>query len=230
VHKNAEIAGGDLSEDGKYFIVEYFIGEKMSELVLFDVLAKKPLWVKRFEDETIYDMAVSPQGNYVAVGTRTDNREYFIYVYSTQGSQIISKEIGYGGNYYVAFSDDERFLIAGSSKGNIYAFSIETKKLSWSYSTGDKNIGFLNFNASSGFIATSVITKNPTGGSDSEFPRYLYVFDNAGNLLLKRKFTDHGIDRWDEGQKVELRNSGSKIRVTLNDKLYEFENEFAKGK
>ncbi len=131
VYESAESAGGYLSEDGKYFVVEYNDWEKPDELVLFDVLARNPLSVKSFEDEMIEDIAVSAQGNFVAVGTRNaEKREYLLYLLNGQGDLLIREKLEYRANYYIAFSADERLLIAGSNKGYLYAFSVETRTLS----------------------------------------------------------------------------------------------------
>jgi WD40 repeat protein len=232
VDERAEISGGYLSEDGKCLIVKYMIwqgpDEFVFELVLFDVIAKKPLWVKRFEEETIYDIAVSIQGNFSLIMACNEKKECFMYVFDRQGNRVLTQQSERIGNFVFDFSSDEKYMAAASSKGEIYLFDIDSRKLLWKYSASDENLGFLDADISTGFVATSVTTKNPKNRNDGSLPRYLYVFDYQGNLILSKKFTGHGLNRWGEGLKVNLDNSGKKVRVMLKEKLYEFENEFAR--
>jgi hypothetical protein len=229
VNEESEIAGGYPSEDGNYLVVRYMTRQKPDELVLFDVLEKKPLWIKQFESRTIRDIGVSAKGNYVIVRTYISaSKESFIYIFDKYSRLILTHKPDHIGNFSFDSDNDEKHIVAASNSGELYLFDMDLKKLLWKYFTGDKNIGFINVDISSGFIASSVTTINPKDSWDGSLPRYLYVFDYTGHLILSRKFTGHGLDRWSEGLKVILDNSGGKIRITLKNKLYEFENEFAK--
>ena len=232
VNESAQSSGGYFSEDGKYFVVKYDALQKPDELVLFDVLAKKPLWVKLFEGETIYDIAVSPLGKYVSIVTKNNENQCFIHVFDKTGNLVLTQEIGYKhgylGNYYFDFDNNEKYLVIASERGELFVFDPKLKKLLWKHFIGDKDMGFLDVDISANFITLSVTQLKIKDRYDGSLPRYLYVFDYKGALLLSRKFTDHGLSRWSEGIKVNLDLSSKKIRVILNDKFYEFENEFAK--
>jgi hypothetical protein len=229
VDEYARIVEGYLSEDGNYLIVKYMAQQKPDILVFFDVLAKKALWIKQFESRTVREVEVSTKGNYVIVGIyKSSSKECYIDFFNKYGNLIFTKKPEHIGNFSFDFTDDEKFMVVASSKGELYLFDMESDTLLWRYFTGDKNIGFLDSDMSSGFIAASVTTKNPKNRRDGSLPRYLYIFDYKGKLLLSREFKGHGLDSWGKGLMLSIRNSGKKIRVMSNDKLLEFENEFAK--
>jgi hypothetical protein len=229
VNRDADSAEGYLSEDGKYFVAEFSAWNKPYEVALFDVLNRKPLWGKKFMDEIVASIAVSPQGNFVFVYTGLKGkREFYNYIYGKNGELLIKQQFEYPGNRYYAFGSKEQHAVIATSKGELCLFDLKSSKLLWKYFTGDKNVGFLDVDYSSGYIAASVTTRNPKDISDGSLPRYLYVLNIDGDLLLKKKIIDHGFKRRLAEIQVRIKNSGRKILINLPDKLLEYENEFAK--
>jgi hypothetical protein len=180
-------------------------------------------------DEIVASIAVSPQGNFVFVYTGLKGkREFYNYIYGKNGELLIKQQFEYPGNRYYAFGSKEQHAVIATSKGELCLFDLKSSKLLWKYFTGDKNVGFLDVDYSSGYIAASVTTRNPKDISDGSLPRYLYVFNIDGDLLLKKKIIDHGFKRRLAEIQVRIKNSGRKILINLPDKLLEYENEFAK--
>jgi WD40 repeat protein len=229
VSPNAQSSGGYLSEDGKYFIAEFSIGDKSYEAALFDVINRKPLWVKKFENKKVHSVAVSPQGNFVFVPSRHKEKSArFFNIYSKNGELVLKCAAERKGAYRYSFDPEEKYAVAATGFGELYVFDLKNAKLLWKYFVGETNLSFLDVDYSSGYIAASVTTRNPKNPTDPSFPRYLYIFNLDGELLLKKKIVGHGFKRWLAEIYVRIKDDGRKILINLPDKLLEFENEFAK--
>lgn len=217
---------GDVSADGNYFVVQYLSWEGPSDLILYDITGEL-LWKKHFEEQ-IGSIAISPNGNFVIAETSLDEeRQRYIHLFNRQGDLLLKQPVKYVGSYHVKFSADERYVAAASDDGNLYLIETSKACLLKDFFTGDNNIGFLAIDISSGFVAGSVTTRNPKNLSDGTLPRYLYLFNFNLKLLLKKKF-DHGYGNWNEGPKIQFKDSGKKILASFGGRLLEFENEYAK--
>jgi outer membrane protein assembly factor BamB len=221
VSPNAQSSGGYMSEDGKFFIAEFSRGDKSYEVALFNVSNKKQQWVKNFEDEIVSSIAVSPKGKFTII--RTNNRN--IYVYSNEGKQLQIFQTEHIGGFKFAFDNEEKYVAIATGFGELYCIDLDALTIRWKYFTGDTNVPFLDVDYSSGYIAASVTTESL---SDASLPRYLYVFNLDGDLLLKKRIIGHGFEWWNDKLQVRIKDLGKKVLINLPDKLLEFENEFEK--
>jgi hypothetical protein len=224
VDNAAESSGGYLSEDGKYFVATFSTWDKHDEVALFDVLKKKQLWVKKFTDEDIHSLAVSPKGNFSIVVSSKDG----INIFSKEGKLLLQIQTERGGACYFSFDQEEKYALIATRFGELYISDLINAKIMGKYLTEDKNIRFRGVYYSSGYIAASVTTLDPNNRSNASLPRYMYVFNIDGNRLLQKKIIGHGFRKWNDEIKVSIRNDGRKVLINLSDKLLEFENEFAK--
>jgi WD40 repeat protein len=223
VDPNSKSSGGYLTGDGRYFVAQFRKG-KLYDVALFDVINRKPMWVKKFKDEVVYSLAISPNGKFIIVATSKDN----IYFYSKEGRLLMQIQTERGGGCYFAFDKDEEYASIATGFGELFLIDLNNHTIRWKYFTGDTNMHFLDVDYSSGYIAASVTTLDPMNRSNASLPRYLYVFNLDGNLLLKKKIVGHGFKKWNNEIQVLIKNSGKKVLINLTDKLLEFENEFTK--
>ena len=233
VREPAQLKTEDISADGNYYISVYYKrsekGNDYSSYLIFLDIEGNILWQKFFEEERIGRSRISSNGSFVAVDVRSAlKKERYIHIYDTKGTLLFKKQVEYPGSYRFAVDNDERYIVAGSTGGAMYLFDTSTLSLLWQYSTGDKNVGFLDVDIDSAIVAAIVTTKNPKNRSDGSLPRYLYLFDIEGNIMEKKKFEGHGFGRWLKGPKVKITESGRKILIGIQDRLLEFNNVHSK--
>lgn len=236
VGQKIETISGALSDDGNYFaaaIITYK-GERgreyseSSDIVLFDITGKE-LWKKHFENERMFTVAVSPYGNFVVAEVKKySTRESKVLIFNRQGDILLTQRVGFVGSYYLKFDKEEKVVVACSDNGELYFIETAGPSLQWKYLAGDENIVFTDADITTDYIAASVTTINPKNISDGSLPRYIYVFDSKGMLLLKKKIINHGYHAWRDGLSVKIGDKGKEISATLRYKIMKFENEFAK--
>lgn len=220
-----------MSGDGNFIAVVFRTFDEpqpdgSSDLAYYGV-AGNQLWIKHFENERIGNVAISPSGSFVAAERRNvEAGECSLMVFSKEGGLVMEQPLPKVGNYVMQFDDGETSLAVASSTGKLFLLDTTTRGLRWEYSTANDKIGFIDVDASAGFVAASVTRRdNPNA---AEAPRSLYVFDAEGNLALKKTFANHGFGAWNKGPSVKLRSGGAEILVTLTRQIIVFENDLVK--
>jgi hypothetical protein len=139
-----------MSLDGNYALVDepgnYALAGEPAGVSLFSRSDNAPLWTYRASGEDVRSVAMSTDGNYIAIGTgdynnytgyvrlfsRTDNTP--LWSYKTSSSYlstcgVYSVVISADGNYIAA---SERFYAGGSSMHGLYLFSRSSGTPIWS--------------------------------------------------------------------------------------------------
>jgi len=119
---------------------------------------------------------LSPRGNYIAEVTAGK----YVMIYDRGGRLIAEHHVQGPGNYYAAFSPDEKYLCVTPGFRKIYFFETQTGKLIWEYTYPDDRPSFFPGDvAPEGEFTFMVFTPS------KEESKWIRVFDKGGKVVGK---------------------------------------------
>ena len=119
---------------------------------------------------------VSPKGNYLAEVTRGK----YLVIRNKDGQLIAEHHVQGQGNYYAAFSPDEKYLCVTPGFRKIYSFETKTGNLVWEYKYPDDRPCFFPGDvASEGRLTFMIFTPS------KQENKWIWVFDRDGKIIDK---------------------------------------------
>ncbi len=119
---------------------------------------------------------LSPRGSYIVEVTAGK----YVMIYDRGGRLIAEHHVQGPGNYYAAFSPDEKYLCVTPGFRKIYFFETQTGKLIWEYTYPDDRPSFFPGDvAPEGEFTFMVFTPS------KDESKWIWVFDGGGEVVGK---------------------------------------------
>jgi outer membrane protein assembly factor BamB len=175
------------SEDGEYFVVsaadDPFEGK--AYLIVYGKNGEKR-WEKTIEMvEGYYNkVETSKYGDFIVAGKVLRGKGIYVEIFNEQGNSLWEYQIGSYGNLTFSLSDDEQYLLIGSSVNQLILFRLKDGKLLWNFS--DRNIKNVYF--APGPIVIShgnkyILVSGFVPFHEDITSQYIYLLDLSGNLV-----------------------------------------------
>ena len=162
----------DYSEDGSTM----FIGIGGRGRIILDEECREVGGFRYEPNRGNYWAGVSPRGRYV--GEVTSGK--YVVLHDRSGRLIAEHHVQGPGNYYAAFSPDEKYLCVTPGFRKIYFFETQTGKLVWEYTYPDDRPSFFPGDvAPEGEFTFMIFTPSKEEG------KWIWVFDKGGKVVGK---------------------------------------------
>jgi len=109
-----------ISKNGEFLALGTTTSNNGGLLAVFSKASNKPLWVHRFNPGNVHALAMSSDGNYIAVGTHCPDRK--IYLFSRQSNQPLFEYVASEGSpvWSAAISADGQSAVYGLDSAGTY--------------------------------------------------------------------------------------------------------------
>ena len=109
----------DITPNGSYLAVVDF-----NNLYLFSKSSNQPLWSKYHEGQVMTAVAVSLEGEFIAVGT--DGGKVFVYPFEEEGDLVLLHENAVDGAITgIDFSLNGDYIVFGTEEGKVYVYQTQ---------------------------------------------------------------------------------------------------------
>jgi len=163
-----------------------------------------------------YWAGISPKGNYIAEVTTGKS----VVIHNKYGTLISEHHVQGQGNYYGAFSPDEKYLCMTPGPWRVYFFETKTGKMLWEYTHPDSFVLYMKVAVSSQDGYAFVYSQpwscpSPDRGINPKpllSEKSIHIFDKKGNLINLFKIGD-------KISSLKITNDGEYLMVHLPSKL-----------
>ena len=168
---------------------------------------------------------LSPRGNYIAEVTAGK----YVMIYDRGGRLIAEHHVQGPGNYYAAFSPDERYLCVTPGPWRVYFFETETGEMLWEYEELEPDSFSFFYSpvvseTGISFIGASRWQPLSVLGS-AKRPKRILAFDKSGNIIGTSKvFTvktekEREFYTWNPTPLIKVTRDGNFLLVRVPDKV-----------
>jgi len=166
---------------------------------------------------------LSPRGNYIAEVTAGK----YVMIYDRGGRLIAEHHVQGRGNYYAAFSPDEKYLCVTPGPWRVYFFETETGEMLWEYVDTLSRYRFVAPSRGGEYVFVSSTLFHPTNLTLQEMAdKFLLVFNKEGQLLNKtfvssvKNSAEIEFYRWKAlAPPIKITHDGKYLLVRLPSKL-----------
>ncbi|RKX67791.1 hypothetical protein DRP44_01360 [candidate division TA06 bacterium] len=163
-----------------------------------------------------YWAGISPKGNYIAEVTTGKS----VVIHNKYGTLISEHHVQGQGNYYGAFSPDEKYLCMTPGPWRVYFFETKTGKMLWEYTHPDSFILYMKVAVSSqdgyAFVYSQPWSCPSPDREINPKPllseKSVHIFDKKGNLINLFKIGD-------KISSLRITSDGEYLMVRLPSKL-----------
>jgi hypothetical protein len=175
---------------------------------------------------------LSPRGNYIVEITAGK----YVMIFDYNGKLIAEHHVQGQGDYYAAFSPDEKYLCVTPGPWRIYFFETKTGKMLWEYSDTDENTHFSStavFSSKQVIFAgrsEAILKPGEFKGTIDELnrkvienetkDRSVYVIKNAKLLQSLEPFPGKGFGTQLQAPIIRLSNDEKFVLVTTPSKFF----------
>ena len=198
----------DYSEDG-----QRMIGVVNGEMT---ILSNDGIIKASYHYRPLRKVWISPTGKYVA---QLGSGKY-IGIFDNRGKLISEHHVQGRGNYYGAFSPDEKYLCMTPGPWRVYFFETKTGKMVWEYTHPDSFVLYMKVAVSSQDGYAFVYSQpwscpSPDRGINPKpllSEKSIHIFDKKGNLINLFKIGD-------KISSLKITSDGEYLMVRLPSKL-----------
>ncbi len=205
-------SGGEYSEDGSTM----FCTIAGRGRVIFDTEFNEIGNFQYHPNRGDYWARISPKGNYIAEVTTGKS----VVIHNKYGTLISEHHVQGQGNYYGAFSPDEKYLCMTPGPWRVYFFETKTGKIIWEYTHQDSFILYMKVAVSSQDGYAFVYSQpwscpSPDRGINPKpllSEKSIHIFDKKRNLINLFKIGD-------KISSLKTTKNGQYLMVRLPSKL-----------
>ena len=170
-----------------------------------------------------YWAGISPKGNYIAEVTTGKS----VVIHNKYGTLISEHHVQGQGNYYGAFSPDEKYLCMTPGPWRVYFFETETGKMLWEYvDTLSRYRSIAIDSQGDNIFLSSTLFHHTDLSLQESAKKYLIVFNHVGEMIgkeivsLVKTHEELEFYRWKSiTPPVRITNDGEYLMVRLPSKL-----------
>ena len=196
---------------------------KKSKAILLDNKGNE-VWRYFPKESFISGVHISPRKNFIVmISENVSNNTKFSYLIDNNGNNIAKKTINSKGNYYIEFSDNEKYFALCSGKNNLSVFNTNNGNLILDYVNSNSNIQIntMKVKSNGDVFATALLkTRNSTTREKEVVEKFLLNIEKSGiadEINIKFKGIPYLRNYYNESYYIEMITSGNKSFYLIGD-------------